>query len=194
LGSVRGARGDTEDATAALVRGARRGDAACWDALVARFAPLVWTITRSCDLNAADAAETTQTVWLRLAENLDGIKHPERIGAWIVTTARRESIRQHRRQQRESLGNDHVLERDQATPADVPLLVAERDAALHRAFDRLPERSRTLLLMLLSDPPMSYGDISEALEMPIGSIGPTRARVLGQLRKHLEDAGVSAAD
>jgi len=192
--SVRGAHAYTDDATSALVYGARSGDATCWEALVERFGPLVWTVTRSCDLSAADAAEASQTVWLRLAESLDDIKHPERVGAWIVTTARREGIRRNRLQRRETLGSEHLPEFDGAPSADVPVLIAERDGALHRAFSHLPDRSRTLLIMLLSDPPMSYSEISEVLDMPIGSIGPTRARVLAQLRKHLEAADVSAMD
>jgi RNA polymerase sigma factor (sigma-70 family) len=180
----------------ALVLGARRGDTACWDGLVERFGRLVWAVTRSFGLTAADAAEVTQTVWLRLAEHLDRIKHPDRVGAWLVTTARRESVRQSRLQGRETLGGEHLTERYAARvpAADVPLLLRERDVALHRAFTQLAERHRTLLVMLLSDPPMSYSDISEALRMPIGSIGPTRARALATLRKLLEDAEVSASD
>ena len=180
----------------ALVSGARGGDTTCWDALVQRFGPLVWSVTRSFGLRAADAAEVTQTVWLRLAEHLDRIKQPERVGSWLVTTARRECIRQRRLQDRETLGGEHLTERHaaRAPSPDVALLLEERDIALHQAFTQLSERSRTFLLMLLNDPPLSYSDISEALGMPIGSIGPTRARVLATLRKHVEGADVSASD
>jgi RNA polymerase sigma factor (sigma-70 family) len=185
-----------DDETAALVLGAASGDTTCWDALVERFGPLVWSVTRSFGLSAADAAEVTQTVWLRLAEHLDRIKHPERVGAWLVTTARRECIRRRRLQDRETLGGEHLTERHtaRAPSPEVALLLEERDVALNRAFTRLSERSRTLLVMLLCDPPMSYNDISEALGMPMGSIGPTRARVLATLRKHVEEADVSESD
>jgi RNA polymerase sigma factor (sigma-70 family) len=187
---------DEDDAMVALVSGARGGDTTCWDELVQRFGPLVWSVTRSFGLGAADAAEVTHTVWLRLAEHLDRIKQPERVGAWLVTTTRRECIRQRRLQDRETLGGEHLTERlaARAPSPDVALLLEERDIALHQAFTRLPARTRTFLLMLLNDPPMSYSDISESLGMPIGSIGPTRARVLATLRKHVEGADVSASD
>ena len=119
---VRGTGAYTDHETSALVLGARRGDATCWEALVDRFGPLVWTVARSCNLSAADAAETSQTVWLRLAESLDAIKHPERLGAWIVTTARRESIRQHRLRSRETLGAEQFLEYAGTPAADVDVL------------------------------------------------------------------------
>ena len=43
--------------------------------------------------NDANVAEVCQTTWLRLVENLDRIEQPERIGAWLATTSRRESLR-----------------------------------------------------------------------------------------------------
>jgi RNA polymerase sigma factor (sigma-70 family) len=179
-----------------LVLGARRGDTESWDTLVDRFGPVVWAVTRSFGLSAADSAETIQTVWLRLAEHLDRIKYPDRVGAWLVTTARRECIRQLKLRNREDLGGSHEMERHLSgvASADAPVLMEERDAVVRRAFDQLPERSRTLLVMLLNDPPMSYNDISQALAIPIGSIGPTRARVLATLRKRVEEADISVAD
>jgi RNA polymerase sigma factor (sigma-70 family) len=185
-----------DDTISALVSGARRGDGACWDALVERFGRLVWAVPRNFGLSTADSAEVTQTVWLRLAEHLDRINNPDRVGAWLATTARRECIRHSRLQGRETLGGDTLTERyaARAPAADVGVLIEERDVALHRAFTQLAEGSRTLLLMLLSDPPMSYSEISKALDIPIGSIGPTRARVLATLRKHVEAADVSSSD
>lgn len=185
---MHGSAVNTIDVTT-LVLGARRGDTDSWDALVDRFGPVVWTVTRSFGLSRADAAETIQTVWLRLAEHLDDIRLPERVGAWLVTTARRECIRQCKLSSREDLGHGQELERHLGgvPSADAPILREERDAAVRRAFDQLPERSRTLLVMLMDDPPMSYSDISRALAIPIGSIGPTRARVLASLRRHVEE-------
>lgn len=83
-----------ESDTADLVIGARCGNTASWDALVNRFASVVWSVTRSFGLPDADAAEVTQTVWLRLAEHIERIRQPERVGAWLVTTTRRECTRQ----------------------------------------------------------------------------------------------------
>jgi RNA polymerase sigma factor (sigma-70 family) len=179
-----------------LVRGAAERDSECWNALVDRFSRLVWSVARSFGLSAGDAAEVSQTTWLRLAENIGRIKQPDRLSAWLVTTTRHECIRQRRLQERHVLIDGRDLEaRPSAGPAaDEHLLVEERDAALLQALTLLPERSRTLLTMLLYDPPIAYSEISEALGIPIGSIGPTRARALALLRKHLEPAGIDARD
>jgi RNA polymerase sigma factor (sigma-70 family) len=181
-----------------LVQGAACGDRACWDALVERFGGLVWSVARGFGTPRADAAEISQTTWLRLAEHINRIEHPERVGAWLVTTTRRECLRQRRLRGREVFVDEDQLELE---PRVAPrasgewrVLAEERDAALWCCFEQLPERSRTLLLMLLSDPPIPYAEIAEALDMPIGSIGPTRSRILATLRRRVEAAGVAAGD
>ncbi len=69
----------------------------------------------------------------------------------------------------------------------------ERDALLHRALGRLGDRCRTLLRLLATEPPPAYEEISTILEMPIGSIGPTRGRCLEQLRAELAQLGIRGA-
>jgi RNA polymerase sigma factor (sigma-70 family) len=192
--------GGLDDAhrVAALVRGAATDDEQCWASLVDRFSGLVWSIARSFTLGDADAADVSQTVWLRLAENLNRIEQPERVGAWLATTTRRESMRVKRLAGRmvpvddvETAKSDRLAE---SPAADMPALVDLRDTLVWRAFASLPERGRTLLLLLLADPPLSYHEISETLGMPIGSIGPTRARTLAHLRERVEALGISAQD
>jgi RNA polymerase sigma factor (sigma-70 family) len=181
-----------------LVRGAAHGDRDCWDALVERFSGLVWSIARSCGMSSADAAEVSQTTWLRLAEHINRIENTERVGAWLATTTRRECLRQRRLRGRHVLVDAHELElapRDAPRPsAEWRALTEERDSALWRCINQLPERSRTLLLMLLNDPPIPYTEIADALDMPIGSIGPTRSRILVTLRRSVEAAGLAASD
>src|SRR5260370_7473154 len=76
-----------------LVKSAAGGDPAAWQALVESFSGLIWSIARGYRLGSADAADVVQTVWLRLAEHLGRIENPDHIGAWLATTARRESLR-----------------------------------------------------------------------------------------------------
>jgi DNA-directed RNA polymerase specialized sigma24 family protein len=80
------------DPVAEWLKGASGGDSRAWDALVQRYANLVWAVARSHRLSSADAADVSQTTWLRLVEHLDRINQPERLGAWLATTARRESL------------------------------------------------------------------------------------------------------
>jgi RNA polymerase sigma factor (sigma-70 family) len=180
----------------AWVQGASQGDQASWDALVERFSGLIWSVARGFGMNRADAAEISQTTWLRLAEHLHHIEQPERLAAWLVTTTRRECLRQRRLHGRHiPLDDTHPEPTTTTLPAiDTNLLTQERDATLWRCIQALPERSRTLLTMLLTDPPIPYTQIAATLEMPIGSIGPTRSRLLATLRHHIEAAGITAAD
>jgi RNA polymerase sigma factor (sigma-70 family) len=181
-------------ATADLVRDAALGDSASWDALVDRFTPLLWSISRGFRLDTADAADVIQTTWLRLLENVDRIKDPEHVGAWLATTARRECLRQLRRTGRVRPTEIEDLDAEDTTlpPVDTQLLVAERDGELWQAFEQLPDRCRTLLRVLMTDPPPSYEEVSAALEMPVGSIGPTRGRCLDRLRTLLEGSSITA--
>jgi RNA polymerase sigma factor (sigma-70 family) len=166
-----------------LVRAAAAGDQAAWNEIVERFQGLVWATARAHRLPRADAADVAQTVWLRLVENLDRIREPARLGAWIATTARHECLRHIRLNGRE-LPSDEVDVFE--SPADdspaLALLTGERDGALWRAFARLSERCQALLRLLVSLDEPSYEAIGAALEMPVGAIGPTRMRCLEKLR------------
>lgn len=172
---------------AGLVREAARGEARAWDLLVDRFAGVVWAVARGHGLSAADAADVSQTTWLRLAEHLERIREPERIGAWLATTAKHESLRTFRRAQRQ-VPVDPGLElvADPASDVDGDLLAEERDASLWRAFESLPPPCKSLLRTLMADPPPSYAEVSEVLGMPVGSIGPSRQRCLQRLRRRAE--------
>lgn len=178
------------------VRRAAGGDPAAWDDLVDRFSGLVWSVARGHGLGPADAADVAQTTWLRLAESLPRLRDPERVGAWLVTTARRESLRVLKGCQRHiPAGVDVGFDRagpDDTSP-DARMLRRERESALWAAFGALPSLCRTLLRVLLSEPAPSYAEVSEALDMPIGSIGPRRARCLDRLRIVLEmhDSGMT---
>jgi RNA polymerase sigma factor (sigma-70 family) len=176
-----------------LVRDAAAGDQAAWNRLVERFNGLVWAVARAHRLAGADASDVVQTTWLRLVENLDRVQDPERVGAWLATTARRECLRTLRLSAR-VLPTETELLPDPGTdaPLGAALLAEERDRALWEAFGGLSERCQVLLRLLVADPPPSYEDVGAALDMPIGSIGPTRQRCLERLRGLAETAGVSA--
>lgn len=183
---------------AMLVGAAAGGDRPAWDALVDAYGSLIWTVARNHRLSPVDAGDVSQTTWLRLVENIDRLSDPTRVGAWLATTARRECLRLLGRSKRtvpsgEELdpGTDRLR---LATPEpDAPLLAAERDAEMRRAFGRLTPRCRDLLQLLLLDPVPSYEEISAALDIPIGSIGPTRGRCLEKLRGIVEDTGINPA-
>ena len=181
-----------------LVKSAASGDKAAWTALVERFSGLVWSIARAHRLSFADAEEVFQTTWLKLTENMLRLKEPERVGAWLAATARNESLKLIRLGTRTTITDDpYLLDRgsDGESPEDALLESEEAAARLRRArqlwsaFHRLPGRCQQLLRLLIASPPPSYADIAVMLGMAIGSIGPTRARCLQQLRSVLSEPG-----
>ena len=179
-----------------LVRAAAAGDQYAWNQLVDEFASTVWAIARGHRLNSADASDVFQTTWLRLIEHLDRIEQPERVGAWIATTARRECLRLLRISRRQVPRDDFDFIPDPVSfsPPDRNLVVEERRHLINQLVDKLPPRSRLLLRLLNADSPLSYKEISEALSMPIGSIGPSRQRALEQLRRLVLRAGLNSED
>ncbi len=171
-----------------LVQAASDGDEDAWSGLVDRYASLVWAVARGHGLGQADAADVSQTTWLRLAEQLQVIREPDRLGAWLATTARRECLRTLRRQERDvpvDICNDWDCGEISGEVGE-EMVTQERDAALWAAFEALSGNCKALLRALLADPPPSYAELSDAFDMPIGSIGPTRARCLDRLRDRIE--------
>ena len=174
---------------AQLVSAAAGGDERAWHDLFGRFSSIVASVTHAHRLHPPDAADVSQTTWLRFLENLHHLHHPSRAGAWLATTARHECLRVLRRAGRERpTGEATDLDRpDHAAPIEEALLEAERTALFWQAFAYLPQRSQELLRLLMQEPSLSYEQISEAIGIPIGSIGPTRARCVDKLRRRIED-------
>ena len=179
------------NANARMIAAAARGNQTAWNEIVEQYSGVLWSVARAHRLSTGDAADVVQTSWLRLVEHLSEIRNPGGIGAWLATTARRESLRTLRRAAYSEPSDDlDVLADPLPVEVDGRLLRDERDAALWRAFERLPGRDQALLRLLTAEPASSYEEISAALKMPIGSIGPTRARALERLRRELRRAAV----
>jgi RNA polymerase sigma factor (sigma-70 family) len=169
-----------------LVKASIDHDEDAWHELVGRFAGLVSFVIRRYRLSPADAQDVSQLVWLRLVEHLARIREPAALPGWLTTATRHECER-HLRVNGRSVAMDPTVIRE-AEPAGVPdvdelLLAAERRQALLDGLAELAPAHRDLLVMLTADPPYSYADVSRKLDIPIGSIGPTRRRVLEKLRE-----------
>jgi len=170
---------------AGLVAGARNGDRQAWDALVARYAPLIWSLCRRHAISGPAAEDVAQHVWLHLVQSLAELRDPAALPGWIATTTRRECGRL-RRAQPLTADDAQLLENlpDQyAATVEHQLLMAERHATLRAAVARLPLPLQRLLALLAADPPLPYAEISARLGIPVGSIGPNRRRSLARLRR-----------
>jgi RNA polymerase sigma factor (sigma-70 family) len=169
-----------------LVTAANDGDRLAWDALVARYTPLVIQVTRRYRLTPSDSDDVCQVVWMRVLQHLNRIREPRALPGWIATTAKNESLRvvttDQRTQPVDPITCSRLDAADDGAELDEQLLAGERRDALRSGLAELEPKDRELLLMICADPPVSYAAISTRLGIPVGSIGPTRARCLAKLR------------
>jgi RNA polymerase sigma factor (sigma-70 family) len=186
---------DADDTT--LIARCRSGDGSAWRALVRRYQRLVYAIVMRTGLDEHHAADVFQTVFSRLLQQLPRIVDPSRLQAWIVTCAKREALLVRRKARRtvSLTADDDSAEPDPAAeladPGLLPeeLLASLQDAhVLRLALERLDARCRSLLELSFSDDDVSYEEIGRRMAMPVGSIGPTRARCLDKLRKRMSES------
>ena len=183
----------------ALVARAAGSDEGAWHELVDRYAPLVWSICARYQLSGADIEDVGQTVWLGLVEQLGKLREPAALPGWLATTTQRECLRVLKTAKKyEPFGTDPeedklAVEAD-ATVIEELIISSERNALLRAALAELPPRCRQLLTLLLTDPPLSYAEISVIMRIPQGSIGPQRARCLERLRRSSHLTGLTDAD
>jgi RNA polymerase sigma factor (sigma-70 family) len=179
-----------------LIAACRHGDQTAWEALIDRYAALIYSIPLKYGLSPADAADVFQSVCVVLFEKLDTIRAPRGLAAWIITTASRQSVlvsRRRRRDQERSAGtiSSHGGLLDPDLLPEEELLALERQRAVRAALDALPARCRALIEALFSDAAKrpTYQQLADGLGVPMNSLGPTRARCLERLRRLLLAAG-----
>jgi len=180
-----------------LVMRARKGNQQAWEALVERYAPLIWSICRHYRLDRSDAEDVAQSIWLQFVNHLGAIRDPAAVPGWLTTVTKRECgrvVRAARGPQAAGQLADENLPDKQTRTAEQELLAAERHAVLREAFTCLSPSRQKLMAMLIEDPPVPYTEISARLGIPISSIGPTRGRCLDQLRRHPAIAALIDAD
>ena len=180
------AMGD-DSSVRALVTRVCDGDQEAWNELIDRYSALVWSICQRYKLSPQDTDDVSQSVWLLLVENIAGIREAAALPGWLSTTTKREIfrvLRVARRHDHDDLPPDGQIssDADKAT-IEEGLIVAELNAALRAAFAELQPNCYKLLSLLVTDPPLPYSDISTRLGIPVGSIGPKRARCLERLRR-----------
>lgn len=183
--------GDCDHGLVELLRAAQAGDDRAWERLYARFSPMLLGIARGYRLAPSDVEDVLQSVWLRLVDHVDRLREPAAVGGWLATTTRRECLRVLQLPVREYASDDPELG-DVFTELELDheLLADERRDAVRRALATLPDHYRRLMMLLVAEPAMDYKELSSRLAMPVGSIGPIRARSLARLQRHPELRGL----
>jgi RNA polymerase sigma factor (sigma-70 family) len=185
---------DTQECdNATLLARMADGDQSAWRRLVDEYDGLVRSVAASFRLQTADVHDVAQTTWLRLLQNVRAIREPERLAGWLAVTASRESLAVLRRSSR--LRPLPMVDETPDATVDPARDVADRDEAqdLWAAVAELSPRQQCLLIALFRDELDSYNDVAARCAMPVGSIGPTRARALSRLRSKLTDRGMGPA-
>ena len=180
--------------TTELLRAAVAGDQSAWEQLVSRFEPLVLSVINGYRLQEADVRDAAQRTWLVMIEHHQQIREAEALGGWLRTTVRRECLRIIRDRQR-------IAPLQPAEAADFPdvtvdieqrVVDADTMQQLWTLIESLPARSYLLLNSLFVDDPPAYAELARTSGIPVGSIGPTRARALRRLRRQFEGAPKSS--
>ena len=174
----------SNESDADLLAAALGGSQAAWDAMVDRYSGLVWWAIRGFRLSEADAAEVSQTVWLKLLENAHRVRDPKCLGGWLVSTSRNACAAVLRTSQRTCFDDDLDSRVGDIGELDGAMLDDERRQAVDQAVTVLSQREQQLLGLLTAEPRLSYEHIAETLAVRIGSIGPTRQRIIAKLRRH----------
>jgi hypothetical protein len=161
-----------EPSTADLMTSAATGSKQAWDALVDRYAPLVWFLFRWHRLDDAQAGRAGQAVWTQLASQLSTIAGPAELAGWLTATMLREC----------GACGPRTAGAAPGAPAAGPQTAA-RDTALRQAFSRLTACQQQLIIMIAANPAATDSHISAVLGIPADRIGPTRRHCLDQLRR-----------
>jgi RNA polymerase sigma factor (sigma-70 family) len=171
-------------ALAADLRAYRAGDRAAATALIRRATPFLWNVVRGIGLDHASAEDAVQNTLLTLVRRSDGIEEPQAVLRWLVVVAQREAYRSARADSRvvpdADAGQD--LPAPAGTGPEDVVTAGDLERVLWRNIGRLSDRCRRLLRVIAAGGRPDYAALSEALGIPVGSIGPTRGRCLGKLR------------
>ncbi len=175
---------------AELIRGCLAGDARSWDALVAQYGRLVYSIPRKLGMSDNDCDDVFQVVFGIVLRKLETLREHERLSAWLIVTTHREARRLLRRRKQHSAAEltDEHAEEDE--PSAEQLDRTERQHQVRRALELIDERCRKLLtaLFFATETP-SYDQLARETGVPIGSIGPTRSRCFKKFEATLASLG-----
>lgn len=170
-----------------LIQSCRAGDAGAWERLLNKYERLIFSISLNHGLTTEDAADVTQITFTILLQNLNTLPDEIRLASWLATVARRHTWRLLARNRREAVNPDEDLAGNEALGGIVDDVERwELIEWLNHGLSLLDERCRRLLLALYFDAEQpSYAQVAEHLKLPIGSLGPTRARCLEQMRRNV---------
>jgi len=178
-----------------LIQACRAGHALAWERLLDKYERLIFSVSLNYGLTTDDAADVTQITFTILLQNLDTLPDGIRLAPWLATVARRHTWRLLVRNRREAVSPEEDLAGNETVGGIIDYSERwELAEWLNYGLSMLDERCRQLLLALYFDEEQpSYDQVANHLKMPVGSIGPTRARCLEHMRQSMRTAESQAA-
>ena len=176
-----------------IVDRCRNGDQAAWHDLVDLVAPVIFSICRRMNLSRDESFDIYGQVCVVLVTNIQELNVTGRVISYAATVARRHIHESFRRARLFDSLRHEGLSTWHGTRESLPDRLYEathRSQVLARTLLKLSERDYQLIsaLFLETDNPC-YEDLAQRLNMPVSSIGPTRARVLDKLRRIMNRQG-----
>src|ERR1051326_5624477 len=184
LRTARASEDDRRARLASLVVAAQSGHQEAIDDLVNELSPVLWHVARACGLGPSDVEDVLQTVWLSLLSHLQAIHTPAALTGWLVITTRRGGLRGRKADSQQAPAEQEWLISipDPRPGSEEQAIMAEEGRQLWAAFLTLPQRCQELLRIVAFVPRPDYDEVAATLDMPRGSVGPTRGRCLDKLR------------
>src|SRR6478735_5845831 len=179
------------DAAGSAFRRWRDGDQRALDDLVRLMSPVLWHVVRATGLEREPAEDVVQSTWLAMVRSAERISDPQAVSGWLCTTARREAWRTRKQSTRSTPVEDEALEirlPNEESP-EAAVVLGDEQRQLWSCLAKLPERCQRLLRIVAAEQRPDYTRIAADLQMPVGSIGPTRGRCLDKLRAELTRTG-----
>jgi RNA polymerase sigma factor (sigma-70 family) len=177
-----------------LVRECLSGNESAWAALIDKYKNLIYSIPIRWGFSQDDATDIFQSVAGQLLAELNRLREPDALAAWLIRVTANQCIQVRKQQSRA----EALLQNEPAFPAAIQpsetpeslLEMARREQILRHAVLCASPRCRQLIEMLFfENPARPYPEVAASLGLAVGSVGFIRRRCLDQLRMSLEEAG-----
>jgi len=187
-----GSQADRTEREPAIIAAAQQGDLQAFDEIVSAYQELAYSVAYRILGNADAAMDATQEAFIRAFQGLSRYRGGSFKG-WILRITTNCSYDQLRyKQRRPSTPIDDLVEDDEHSNIllageEEPEAYTERQElgmAIQRALGVLPSDQRAVLVM--SDiHGLSYNEISEAMQISVGTVKSRLSRARSKLRDYL---------
>ncbi len=172
-----------------LIQACLNKSQAAWNELVARYARLVYSIPLRNGMSLSDAEDVFQNVFAIVSRSLPTLRDKKLLAAWLIRITHRECL--HLRERSQDLDEIPESLPSADPPAEDEVEIWEKQHLVRLAISLLEPRCQELLKALfLESPSPRYEVLAERLDIPVGSIGPTRSRCLKKLEAIFQEMGV----